>query len=80
MKLMYIVHKLGRVEYNIMYNENNMDTNKRKRKSPSDDTKKKISAGVKRYHKRCKDNAARLAKLTKTTGKKKYFRDSMIYL
>ena len=56
-----------------MYNENNMDTNKRKQKSPSDDTKKKISAGVKRYHKKCKDNAARLARLTKTTGKKKYF-------
>ena len=63
-----------------MYNENNMDTNKRKRKSPSDDTKKKISAGVKKYHKKCKDNAARLARLTKTTGKKKYFHDSVIYL
>ena len=73
MQPMYIVHELGRVENNIMYNENNMDTNKRKRKSPSDDTKKKISAGVKRYHKKCKDNAARLARLTKTTGKKKYF-------
>jgi hypothetical protein len=56
-----------------MYNENNMVTNKRKRKSPSDDTKKKISAGVKKYHNQCKDNAARLAKLIKTTGKKKYF-------
>ena len=50
-----------------------MVTNKKKRPPPSALTKKKISDGVKKYHKKCKDNAARLAKLTKTTGKKKYF-------
>ena len=46
---------------------------KNKRSSPSEDTKRKIRAGVKKYHKKCRDNAAKLAKLTKTTGKKKYF-------
>ena len=49
-----------------------VDKNK-KRSSPSEDTKRKIRAGVKKYHKKCRDNAAKLAKLTKTTGKKKYF-------
>ena len=39
----------------------------------SKDTKLKISAGVKKYHRKCRDNAAKLAKLTKVTGKKKYF-------
>ena len=46
---------------------------KKKRPSPSEDTKRKIRAGVKKYHKKCRDNAAKLAKLTKTTGKKKFF-------
>ena len=46
---------------------------KKKWPSPSEDTKKEISAGVKKYHKKCRDNAAKLAKLTKATGKKKYF-------
>ena len=56
-----------------------METNKawfndkQKRSAPSEDTKTKISAGVKKYHKKCRENAAKLAKLTKTTGKKKYF-------
>jgi len=45
----------------------------KKKRTVSDDTKKRISDGVKKYHKRCKDNAAKLAKLTKTTGEKKYF-------
>ena len=50
-----------------------VEKKKKKQSAPSDDTKRKISAGVKKYHKRCRDNAAKLAKLTKTTGKKKYF-------
>ena len=37
------------------------------------DTRNKISAGVKKYHRKCRENAAKLAKLTKVTGKKKYF-------
>ena len=45
----------------------------KKKRTVSDETKNRISDGVKKYHKRCKDNAAKLAKLTKTTGKKKYF-------
>ena len=49
-----------------------VDKKKKKQSAPSDDTKRKISAGVKKYHKRCRDNTAKLAKLTKT-GKKKYF-------
>ena len=59
----------------MMYNEKqtSMVEKKKKRPSPSEDTKRKISAGVKKYHKKCRDNAAKLAKLTKTTGKKKYF-------
>ena len=58
-----------------MYNEKqtSMVEKKKKRPSPSEDTKRKISTGVKKYHKKCRDNAAKLAKLTKITGKKKYF-------
>ena len=59
-----------------MYNKKQtsmVEKKKKKRASPSEDTKRKISAGVKKYHKKCRDNAAKLAKLTKTTGKKKYF-------
>ena len=50
-----------------------MVTNKKKRPPSSDLTRKKISDGVKKYHKKCKGNAAKLAKLTKATGKKKCF-------
>ena len=59
-----------------MYNEKQtsmVEKKKKKRPSPSEDTKRKIRAGVKKYHKKCRDNAAKLAKLTKTTGKKKFF-------
>ena len=44
----------------------------KKKRLPSELTKKTISDGVKKYHKKCRDKAAKLAKLTKTTGKKKY--------
>ena len=45
----------------------------KKNRLVSNDTKINISAGVKKYHRKCRDNAAKLAKLTKVTGKKKYF-------
>ena len=44
----------------------------KKKRVVSNDTRNKISAGVKKYHRKCRENAAKLAKLTKA-GKKKYF-------
>ena len=39
-----------------------VEKKKKKWSALSNDTKKRISAGVKKYHKKCRDNAAKLAK------------------
>ena len=45
----------------------------KKKRVISGETRKRISDGVRQYHKKCKENTAKLSKLTKVTGKKKYF-------
>ena len=45
----------------------------KQKRLPSELTKNRISDGVKKYHKECRDNAAKLAKLTKNWKKEIFF-------
>ena len=61
-----------------LYTKNNgTKAGVKKKRVLSNDTKDKISAVVKKYHRKCRENAAKLAKLTKVTEKKNAFHNHL---